>query len=69
MEEFDRLRGTNLAWFGLDELTYTHEGAWLRLEGRLRDPEAAQALRIRGLDSQRVRLGLPEVYFASGGRL
>src|SRR6201996_9132538 len=22
MEEFDRLRGTNLAWFGLDELTY-----------------------------------------------
>jgi len=40
MEDFDRLRGTNLAWFGLDELTYTHEGAWLRLEGRLRDPKA-----------------------------
>lgn len=40
MEEFDRLRGTNLAWFGLDELTYTQEGAWLRLEGRLRDPRA-----------------------------
>jgi len=40
MEEFDRLRGTNLAWFGLDELTYTQEGAWLRLEGRLRDPKA-----------------------------
>ena len=31
VEEFDRLRGTNLAWFGLDELTYTQEGAWLRL--------------------------------------
>jgi phage terminase large subunit len=41
VEEFDRLRGTNLAWFGLDELTYTQEGAWLRLEGRLRDPKAA----------------------------
>jgi hypothetical protein len=40
VEDFDRLRGTNLAWFGLDELTYTQEGAWLRLEGRLRDPQA-----------------------------
>jgi hypothetical protein len=42
MDEFERLRGTNLAWFGLDELTYTHEGAWLRLEGRLRDPKATR---------------------------
>jgi hypothetical protein len=40
VDEFERLRGTNLAWFGLDELTYTQEGAWLRLEGRLRDPKA-----------------------------
>jgi len=40
MDEFERLRGTNLAWFGLDELTYTPEEAWLRLEGRLRDPKA-----------------------------
>ena len=40
MDEFERLRGTNLAWFGLDELTYTPEAAWLRLEGRLRDPKA-----------------------------
>lgn len=40
VEEFERLRGTNLAWFGLDELTYTPESAWLRLEGRLRDPKA-----------------------------
>ena len=40
MDEFERLRGTNLAWFGLDELTYTQEEAWLRLEGRLRDPRA-----------------------------
>src|ERR1051326_5309201 len=42
VEEFERLRGTNLAWFGLDELTYTQEEAWLRLEGRLRDPLATQ---------------------------
>jgi hypothetical protein len=40
VDDFDRLRGTNLAWFGLDELTYSPEGAWLRLEGRLRDPQA-----------------------------
>jgi hypothetical protein len=40
VDEFERLRGTNLAWFGLDELTYSPEGAWLRLEGRLRDPKA-----------------------------
>ncbi len=40
VDEFERLRGTNLAWFGLDELTYTQENSWLRLEGRLRDPRA-----------------------------
>jgi hypothetical protein len=40
VEEFDRLRGMNLAWFGLDELTYTQEDAWVVLEGRLRDPKA-----------------------------
>ena len=40
VEEFERLRGSNLAWFGVDELTYTQEDAWLRLEGRLRDPKA-----------------------------
>ena len=40
VDDFERLRGTNLAWFGLDELTYTAEDAWLRLEGRLRDPKA-----------------------------
>jgi hypothetical protein len=42
VDEFERLRGTNLAWFGLDELTYTQEEAWLRLEGRLRDPKAGR---------------------------
>ena len=40
VNDFERLRGTNLAWFGLDELTYTAEESWLRLEGRLRDPIA-----------------------------
>jgi hypothetical protein len=42
MDEYERLRGTNLAWFGLDELTYTPEAAWLRMEGRLRDPKATR---------------------------
>src|SRR5579885_444417 len=42
VEEFERLRGSNLAWFGVDELTYTSEEAWVRLEGRLRDPKASR---------------------------
>jgi len=42
IDEFERLRGTNLAWFGVDELTYAQEEAWLRLEGRLRDPKATR---------------------------
>jgi Terminase RNaseH-like domain len=42
VDEFERLRGTNLAWFGVDELSYAPEGSWLRLEGRLRDPQATQ---------------------------
>lgn len=42
VDEFERLRGTNLAWFGIDELTYTAEEAWMRLEGRLRDPLASR---------------------------
>jgi len=32
LDDFERLRGTNLAWFGLDELTYAPEAAWLRLK-------------------------------------
>ena len=40
VDDYERLRGTNLAWFGLDELSYTSPEAWLRLEGRLRDPKA-----------------------------
>ena len=40
LDDFERLRGTNLAWFGVDELTYAKGEAWLRLEARLRDKEA-----------------------------
>ncbi len=48
VDEFDRLRGTNLAWFGLDELTYTQEDAWVVLEGRLRDPKAQRLCGFAG---------------------
>jgi len=40
LDSFERLRGTNLAWFGVDELTYAKPDAWSRLEGRLRDSRA-----------------------------
>jgi hypothetical protein len=40
LDEYERLRGTNLAWFGVDEMTYCAEQAWMRLEARLRDPKA-----------------------------
>jgi len=46
LDEPERLRGTNLAWFGVDELSYAREDAWLRLEARLRDPKAT---RLAGL--------------------
>lgn len=42
LDEPERLRGTNLAWFGIDELSYTREEGWLRLEARLRDPKATK---------------------------
>ncbi len=42
LDEPERLRGTNLAWFGVDELSYASEQAWQRLEARLRDPKAAE---------------------------
>jgi hypothetical protein len=42
LDEFERLRGTNLAWFGIDELTYAPPEAWTRLEGRLRHPKATR---------------------------
>lgn len=36
----ERIRGTNLAWFGIDEMTYCKRAAWERLEARMRDPKA-----------------------------
>ena len=38
----ERLRGTNLAWFGIDEMTYCLEAAFLRLQARLRHPQAKE---------------------------
>src|SRR4051794_21794911 len=40
MENPERLRGMNLGWFGVDELSYCREEAWTRLQGRLRHPKA-----------------------------
>jgi hypothetical protein len=40
LDNYERIRGTNLAWFGIDELTYCKPESWLRLEARLRDPKA-----------------------------
>lgn len=40
VDNFERLRGTNLAWFGVDELTYCKPEAWSRLQGRMRHPQA-----------------------------
>jgi len=44
VEEVDHLRGTNLAWFGLDEATYCRNGeyAWNQLLARLREPRATR---------------------------
>ena len=42
VEDYERLRGTNLAWFCVDELTYAAQEVWTRLEARLRDPKATQ---------------------------
>lgn len=42
MEVLNRLRGMNLAWYGVDELTYAPEEAWQIMEGRLRQPRANQ---------------------------
>lgn len=40
LDQPERLRGANLAWVGVDELTYCKQEAWLRLEARVRDPKA-----------------------------
>jgi hypothetical protein len=40
LDNYEHLRGTNLAWVGIDELTYCSKEAWQRLEARVRDPSA-----------------------------
>jgi hypothetical protein len=42
LEEPTRLVGSNLAWFAIDEQTYTKEQSFLRLQARLRHPRASQ---------------------------
>lgn len=42
MDNPERLVGTNLAWFGCDELTFTQQQAFLRLQARLRHPQASE---------------------------
>lgn len=36
------LVGTNLAWFGVDELTFCKEESWKRLQARLRHPKSKE---------------------------
>jgi len=67
--EFERLRGTNLAWFALDELTYSPEAAWLRAGRPLADPKASRLCGFRRLDTKGLRLGLSQVHFGSPPRL
>jgi hypothetical protein len=40
LENPDRLRGLNLAWFGIDELSYCRAEAWRVLCQRIRHPQA-----------------------------
>jgi hypothetical protein len=41
-----RLVGHNIAWFGVDELTYSKEEAWKRLLARLRHPKATERVGV-----------------------
>ncbi len=40
LDDPERLRGSNLAWFGVDELTYCSNDAWTRLQARMREARA-----------------------------
>ncbi len=42
LDRYENLRGPNLAWVGVDELTYCVQEAWQILEARVRDPRAKQ---------------------------
>ena len=47
VDEFERLRGTNLAWFGLDELTYYSGGVVVTPGGQVTRSGSDQALWLR----------------------
>lgn len=40
LDDPEHLRGPNLAWFGIDEMTYCKPEVWSRLEARVRHPKA-----------------------------
>jgi hypothetical protein len=42
LDDPDKLRGPNLAFFAVDEASYAAEASWLQLEARLRDPLATE---------------------------
>jgi hypothetical protein len=75
MEQPERLRAMNLGWFGVDELTYCREAAWLRLEGTPSSPQSTVQVRLCRLDAQRQGLGVaalhlrpPDLHLSGRGR-
>jgi hypothetical protein len=42
LDDPTRLVGTNLSWFAIDEAAYIDEASFLRLQARLREPQATQ---------------------------
>ena len=48
MDNPESLVGTNLAWFGVDELTFTVKEAFQRLQARLRHPKASKLCGFAG---------------------
>ena len=61
--EFERLRGTNIAWFAFDELTYCDQEAWLRTaRGCLRHPLATKLSVSRlALAQHQALVGEPDI--------
>jgi hypothetical protein len=64
LENPDRLRGLNLAWFGIDELTYCKAEAWKVLCQQHPASESQEPGRLRRLDAEGLRLGLSEFHLA-----
>ena len=64
LEKPNRLRGLNLAWFGIDELTYCRAEAWQVLCQTHPGSESQASGGLRGLDTQGFRLGIPAFHLA-----